>query len=51
MSSLLVDKENHNELWWEWRPDVDERGMFRIGIAASKSIKKEELVRIAESFR
>lgn len=51
MSSLIVDKESHNELWWEWRPDPSERGMFRIGIAANKSITKDELVNVAESFQ
>jgi hypothetical protein len=51
MSSLIADKESHNELWWEWRPDESYGApIFRIGIAASKQFSREELVKIAESF-
>lgn len=51
MSSLIADKESHNELWWEWRPDASHGApIFQIGIAASKKFSREELVKIAESF-
>lgn len=51
MGSLIADKESHNELWWQWRPD-DSYGapIFQIGIGASQQISKEELVKVAESF-
>jgi len=51
MGCLIADKESHNELWWEWRPnDSYDAPIFQIGIAASKHFSKEELVKIAESF-
>ena len=51
MGSLIADKESHNELWWQWRPD-DSYGapILQIGIGASQQISKEELVKVAESF-
>jgi hypothetical protein len=51
MGSLIADKGNHNELWWEWRPDESYGApIFRIGIGASQQFSREELVKIAESF-
>jgi hypothetical protein len=51
MGSLIADKESHNELWWEWRPDDSyDASIFQIGISASQQISKEEMIKVAESF-
>ncbi len=50
IASVIVDRESHHDLWWDWRPHPDEPGMYEIVISASKQISKEELVKVAESM-
>ncbi len=51
VASVIVDRESHNDLWWDWRPNSNEPGMFEIVISANKLISGQELVKIAESVR
>jgi len=50
IASVIVDRESRHDLWWDWRPDPLDRGMYEIVISASKQISKEELVKVAESI-
>ena len=47
----IVDEDGGawNALWWNWRPDPGEPGMFELVLTASKSISRKELVRVAAS--
>jgi len=47
----IVDEDGRawNALWWNWRPDPGEPGMFELVLTASKSISRKELVRVAAS--
>lgn len=47
-SGFLVEKDDHNDLLWNlWNPG--QRGSFELILAASKSISRDELAKIAES--
>ena len=50
-ASVIVDNESTNTLWWDWRPNYSEPGMYEIIITAIKQISKEDLVRITESIQ
>jgi len=51
IASVIVDRGGHNDLWWHWRPDPANDGMFEIVISAAKNIPKGELVKVAESVQ
>lgn len=51
VASVIVAGETHNDLWWDWRPNPNEPGMYEIVISAIKQISNEELVKVAESVR
>ena len=46
---LIMVEDDTNDLWWTWRPDPDDEGLFELEISANKDIPEEELVRVAES--
>ncbi len=48
---LLMIEDDTNNLWWTWRPDPDDEGLFELKISANKDIPEEELVKIAESVQ
>ena len=47
---LIVDRDEHNDFWWEWYPNLGERGEFEIVLSANKSIPERELVKVAKSL-
>lgn len=51
MASVIEDRGDHNDLWWDWRPEPMEEGMFEIVISAAKNIPKGELVKVSESVQ
>ncbi|MDD5537388.1 MAG: hypothetical protein PHF12_00300 [Candidatus Omnitrophica bacterium] len=50
IASVIVDRESHNDLWWDWRPNLNEPGMYEIVISATKRISNKELVKVSESI-
>jgi len=48
---LIMVEDDTNDLWWTWRPDPDDEGLFELEISANKDIPEEELVKIAESVQ
>jgi hypothetical protein len=51
IASVIVEGESHNDLWWDWRPNPSNPGMYEIAISAIKQVSKEDLVKVAESIR
>jgi len=47
---LIVDRDDHNDFWWEWYPNLGERGEFEIVLSVNKSIPERELVKVAKSL-
>jgi len=48
-TGVIVDRGDHNDLWWQWRLDPGRLEMFEFKLSAIKGIPKEELVKVAES--
>jgi len=47
---LIVDRDDHNDFWWEWYPNLGERGEFEIVLSVNKSLPERELVKVAKSL-
>lgn len=47
---VIVDRGDHNDLWWQWGPNASYSGAFEFVLSASKRIGEGELVRVAESM-
>lgn len=48
---IIVDRGDHNDLWWDWRPITTNPAYFEFVISANKNISTDELVLIARSIR
>jgi len=51
IASVIVDRGGHNDLWWQWCPEMSDDGMFEVVISAAKSLPNGELVKVAESVQ
>lgn len=47
----IMRQDDSNELWWTWRPNPDDEGLFELVISANKDVPEEGLVKIAESVQ
>lgn len=49
--AVIVDRGDHNDLWWDWGPDTSTVAYFEFVLSANKNVPQEELIKIARSVR
>lgn len=51
IKEVIVNRGDHNDLWWQWHPEPSEPALFELVLSAAKGIPQEELIKVAESVQ